>query len=126
MVVVEKKFLTRDKIVGKQVVDSNGVTLGTIKEISFDLAHKEMSITLADEKGKETEISGNNVAAVGDVVLLKAPQVEAPEAPRPPPPAKPTPTSTAKAPTSSGLCSNCGYQNESDSRFCIKCGTKLR
>ena len=125
---MERKFLTRDKIVGKQVVDSNGITLGAIKEIAFDLAHKEMSITVVDDKGKETEVSGNNVATVGDVVLLKGPQkVEAVATPPTPAPStRPAPTPSVKAPTTPGLCPNCGYQNEPDSRFCIKCGTRLK
>jgi len=126
---MEKKFLSRDKIVGKQVIDSNGTILGTIKDIAFDLAGGKMSITVTDEKEKETEISSDDVSAVGDVVILKRPQkVEVKEASqKPPPTARPTPPPSAKAPTTStGLCPNCGYQNEPNSRFCIKCGTKLK
>jgi len=140
--IVEKKLLSRDKIVGKQVIDSNGTILGTVKDITFDLAQSKMSITIADEKGKETEVSSDDVSAVGDVVLLKRPReaeavgavsprvkgvVEAVEAPpRPSPPTGPAPQPSVKAPTSPGLCPNCGYQNEPASRFCIKCGTRLR
>lgn len=125
---MEKRLLSRDKIVGKQVIDSNGMVLGTIKDIAFDLAQSKMSITVTDEKGKETEVSGDDVSAVGDVVILKRPRgtetVEAP--PRSSPPTKPAPPPGAKTATTPGLCPNCGYQNEPDSRFCIKCGTRLR
>ena len=125
---MEKRLLSRDKIVGKQVIDSNGMMLGTIKDIAFDLAQSKMAVTIADEKGKETEVSSDDVSAVGDVVLLKRPrEAEAVEVPRRPSPStKPAPSPTAKAPTSPGLCPNCGYQNEPASRFCIKCGTGLK
>jgi len=139
---MEKRLLSRDKIVGKQVIDSNGMILGTIKDIAFDLAQSKMSITIADEKGKETEVSSDDVSAVGDVVLLKRPReaqvveavsprvkgvVEAVEAPaRSSPPTGPASQPSVKAPTSPGLCPNCGYQNELASHFCIKCGTRLK
>jgi sporulation protein YlmC with PRC-barrel domain len=122
---MESKYLSRDKIVGKQVIDSNGVIMGTIKEIAFDLPGGKMSITVTDEKGKDTEITSDDISALGDVMLLKAPQmsvtIEAPQKPS-------TLTKAAPAPsaTSSGPCPNCGYQNETESRFCIKCGTKLK
>jgi len=125
MIDMEKRLLSRDKIVGKQVVDSSGMVLGTIKDIAFDLTQSRMSITVVDEKGKEKEVSSDDVSAVGDVVLLKRPrEMEAVEAP--PRPAPPTRPSALKAPTGPGLCPNCGYQNEAESRFCIKCGTRLK
>jgi len=126
--IVEKKLLSRDKIVGKQVIDSNGTILGTVKDITFDLAQSKMSITITDEKGKGTEISSDEVSAVGDVVLLKKPRGTEAVAvsPTPTPPTKPAPPPSAKAPTTPGLCPNCGYQNEAESRFCIKCGTRLK
>ena len=127
---MEKKFLSRDKIVGKQVIDSNGMILGTVKDIAFDLPTGKMSITVADEAGKEIEIPNDDVSAVGDAVILKRPRTEVVEGPKPTPaapakPAAPSPAApSARAPT--GLCPNCGYQNDPNSRFCIKCGTKLR
>ena len=147
---LEKKLLSRDKIVGKQVIDSNGMILGTVKDIAFDIPSAKMALTVVDDKGKQTEVASEDVAAVGDVVLLKNPEIkaevgvrpaasaltQAPAQPRtgaPGPTTVPSPTVTpgaAPAPAAktgaSGLCTNCGYQNEPDSRFCIKCGTKLK
>ena len=71
---LEKNFLSREKIVGKQVIDENGIIVGTVKDITFDLPRGKMSITMADDKGKETDISSDNVSAVGDVVLLAGPE----------------------------------------------------
>ena len=132
---MEKNFLSREKIVGKQVIDENGMIAGTVKDITFDLPRGKMSIIMADDKGKETEISSDNVSAVGDVVLLtgsekpvKAAMVSSkPTTPAaavsavPPAPLPPSPKAS-----SPGLCPNCNYQNETDSHFCIKCGTRLK
>ena len=133
---MEKNFLSREKIVGKQVIDENGIIAGTVKDITFDLPRGKMSIIMADDKGKETEISSDNVSAVGDVVLLtgsekpvKAAMVSSkPTTPAavvsavPPAPLPQSPKTSA----SPGLCPNCNYQNETDSHFCIKCGTRLK
>ena len=147
---LEKKLLSRDKIVGKQVIDSNGTILGTVKDIAFDIPSAKMALTLVDAKGKATEVASEDVSAVDDVVLLRKPETkseldvrpaasaltQAPAQPRagtPGPATGPSPVVTpgaAPAPAAKtgplGLCPNCGYQNEPDSRFCIKCGTKLK
>jgi sporulation protein YlmC with PRC-barrel domain len=151
---LEKKLLSRDKIVGMQVIDSNGMLLGTIKDIAFDIPSAKMALTIVDDKGKATEVASEDVTAVGDVVLLKKPETKAEmgvrsaasaltQAPAPTrvgaqgPATVPSPTpgpavTPSAAPAAatrtvvSGLCPNCAYQNEQDSRFCIKCGTKLK
>jgi sporulation protein YlmC with PRC-barrel domain len=136
---LEKKYLSRDKIVGKQVIDENGMNAGTVKDITFDLPGGKMFITMTDDKGKDTEISSDNVSAVGDVVLLTGSEKPVRSAIVSAKPLTPsttgapttpvtsvTPPSSPKAPSSPGLCPNCNYQNEPDSHFCIKCGTKLK
>ena len=125
-----KRYLSRDNIVGKQVIDSKAMILGSVKDLSFDLETKDIGLTITTKDGKEVTISSGEMGCVGDVILLKKTleQLEAPEvveeipppqpkvvekAPPPPPPPKP------------GLCAVCGYQNDPASKFCIKCGTKL-
>jgi sporulation protein YlmC with PRC-barrel domain len=145
---LEKKLFSRDKIVGKQVIDSNGMILGTIKDIAFDIPMGKMALTIVDDKGKATEVASEDVAAVGDVILLKNPEAEAQmgvraatsvltpasaptragvpspaSSPAATPGAAPAPATRTGAP---GPCPNCAYQNEPDSRFCIKCGTRLK
>ena len=109
---------------------------GTVKDITFDLPRGKMFIIMADDKGKETEVSSDNVSAVGDVVLLgsekSAKTVIAAAKPAAPSAAVPaatpvmTPQSTPKTSSTPGLCPNCNFQNEPESHFCIKCGTKLK
>jgi len=139
---LEKKFLSREKIVGKQVIDENGNVVGTVKDITFDLPRGKMSIIMVDDKNKETEISSDNVSAVGDVVLLSGSEkvsepvvvaAKTPVSPTTVPPTTVTSTTSStpsqpssKAASSPGLCQNCNFQNETESHFCIKCGTKLK
>jgi len=128
---VEKKYLTRDKIIGKQVIDSKATIMGVVKDLSFDLVAKDFSLIIKAKADKEITVDSKNVKVVGDVILLMvaAEKFETPVAP-------PTSTKTKASPSVSlpakpsppktlGLCSGCGFQNESASKFCIKCGAKL-
>jgi sporulation protein YlmC with PRC-barrel domain len=128
--------LSRERIVGKQVIDVNGHILGSVKDIALDLKSKEFSLKVTTRSGAEVSVQVEDIAASGDVILLNkpimvqessvltaisAPTVQPPSAPQVPAPVPPAPQTQ---PT--GLCPSCGYQNDPGSRFCIKCGTKLR
>ena len=127
-VTVEKQYLTREKIIGKQVIDSKAMIMGAVKDLSFDLVARDFSLIIQAKADKEITVDSKNVKVVGDVILL-AVTAETFETPAPPstpktsppasPPATPSPSATP------GLCSGCGFQNESSSKFCIKCGSKL-
>ncbi len=52
-------------------------------------------------------------------IVEAAPQAEKTSVPE-------TSQATPQPPTTPGLCSACGYQNDATSAFCIKCGTKLK
>ncbi len=132
--------LSRERIVGKQVIDSNGHILGSVKDIALDLKSKAFSIRVTTRGGTEVGVQVEDIAASGDVILLNKPII-VPESPgsaqapppliqpapvqQPQPPTAPTPVVSAPAQTL-GLCPSCGYQNDTSSRFCIKCGTKLK
>jgi len=125
--------LSSERIIGKQVIDANGRIVGTVKDIALDLKSREFSLKVATKNGVEVSIQVEDIAASGDVLLLKKPVVmqeaSAPAA-APVPTAEPLPTPQAAAPLPqaqpTGLCPACRYQNDPSSRFCIKCGTKLR
>ena len=127
--------LSRERIVGKQVIDSNGHILGSVKDIALDLKSKAFSIKVATRSGAEVAVQVEDIAASGDVILLNKPIVVLENlgaAQAPPPVVQPAPLPQAPAPVAPataqppGLCPSCGYQNDPSSRFCIKCGTKLR
>ena len=122
---MEKKYLSRDKIVGKEVIDSNAIKVGNVKDMALDLGSKNIALTIITKMGSDITVSGENILVVGEVALLNKP-VELPT-PAPAetlpvierPPAPPQPVASA------GLCSFCGYQNDLSAKFCIKCGHKL-
>lgn len=127
---MEKKYLSRDKIIGKEVIDSNATIIGSVKDIVLDLGSKNVAITILAKTGVDITVEGDKIAVVGDVVLLNKP-VELPLTPqveKVPTPERPqaTPQPAAAPPTTPGLCSNCGYQNDANSKFCIKCGSRLK
>jgi len=111
-----KKYLSRENIVGKQVIDSKAMIVGSVKDLSFDLEAKDIGLTITTKDGKEVTVLSGNMESVGDVVLLKKTieQLEAPKVVEVPPP----------TPAKPGLCAVCGYQNDPTAKFCIKCGAK--
>ena len=128
---MEKKYLSKDKLVGKQVIDSEATVVGNVKDMMFDFESKEICVTIATKTGEEITVSGSDVGNVGDVVLVnkkidlpKAVSTGAPVSTYSSAPSREAVVSTTPSATPS-LCRNCNYQNDATSKFCIKCGTKL-
>jgi len=123
---MSKKYLSKDKLAGKQVIDTEGMIVGTVRDIVFDLEAKEMALTIGTVAGSEVTISQSDVKGVGDVVLLatrvEIPKPAEPVALVPPQPIAPPPPSTV----GEGICPSCGFKNEPYAKFCVKCGGKLR
>ena len=138
---MEKNYLTKDKIIGKQVADTQAKIVGTVKDLSFDIVAKKIAITITTPDGDDINVESEAVKAVGDIILLSDTISELTKptpAPKPsastsvPEPSAPTPTASPKEPISQdkpmpakGLCASCGFQNEPTNKFCIKCGSKI-
>ncbi|MFH0896562.1 MAG: zinc-ribbon domain-containing protein [Candidatus Bathyarchaeota archaeon] len=138
---MENKYLSRDRVVGKQVIDSNAIIVGNVKDMSFNLASKSIALTVATKTATEIVIDGESIIVVGDVILvnktIELPLILKSEGVSTPPrlqvvnlPSSTTPIpvpTSIPAPTSAniGICSICGYRNDLNSKFCIKCGNKL-
>ena len=122
---MDKKYLSRDKIVGKDVIDSNAIVIGNVKDIALDLDSKNIALTVLTKTGEDITIDGEDINVVGDVVLLN----KIGESPSPPEVEKVStpvkPQAAPQSPTTSGLCGLCTYQNDVNAKFCIKCGNKL-
>jgi sporulation protein YlmC with PRC-barrel domain len=138
---LEKNYLTKDKIIGKQVADTQAKIVGTVKDLSFDIVAKQIAITITTKDGEDINVESEAVKAIGDIILLsntiseltkptpepKPPTpttVPAPSTPTTPEPPKET-TPQDKPTTAKGLCASCGFQNEATNKFCIKCGSKI-
>jgi sporulation protein YlmC with PRC-barrel domain len=130
---LEKKYLSKDKLVGKQVIDSEAMIVGSVKDMAFDFDAKEIGLTITARNGGEIVVPGSNIGSVGDVIILNK-KIEvssaAPiQAPTMPPQATytpaPPPIRETTVATSTGLCKVCGFQNDANAKFCIKCGSRL-
>ncbi len=124
---MEKKYLSKENIVGKQVIDSNAIIIGNVKDMTYSFESKEVGLAITTKTGKEITVSGNNISKVGDVLLLngRIDLSETPSKQSTQAPISPQPIIEAKTSTTPGLCRSCNFQNDPSSRFCIKCGTKL-
>ncbi len=111
-----KKYLSKDKIIGKQVINPKAIIIGSIKELSFDPEKKEVAFSVTTKEGKEIMITGSDIDTVGDVVLLKKKNDQE----------LTTATEKTAKSTSPGLCQICNFQNDSTAKFCIKCGAKVQ
>jgi sporulation protein YlmC with PRC-barrel domain len=129
-----KKYLSKEQIVGKQVIDSGARTIGTVRDLAFDLVNQEIALTVALNDQQVFTVTSGDVVGVGDVILLNKVVDLATTPPSvkrtttsPPPAKKATPVTApeAEAPAKPGLCKVCSFQNDEKAKFCIKCGSKL-
>jgi sporulation protein YlmC with PRC-barrel domain len=71
-----EKALTKDRLIGMQVIDSEGNTAGTIKDIAFTVGKVGMTLIVETEKGQDKEVPWDQIQAAGDYVLLKPSPVQ--------------------------------------------------
>ena len=67
----DKKALTKDRLIGMQVIDSNGNEAGTVQDIAFTVGKMGMTLILETKKGETKEIPWEDIQAAGDFVILK-------------------------------------------------------
>ncbi len=79
--VKQKRVLTRDNLIGMQIINSDGYILGNVKEVALVLGEPDQAITIEDSQGKLNYIRWSDVAVAGDVILLKSGGVPAADAP---------------------------------------------
>ncbi len=102
------KTLTREKILGMQVIDSDGHIVGKVKELSLVIGEPDQALVIEDEEGNEIEARWSRVAAAGDVILLK-PDVE----------------KAGNVSSFTRNCASCGMEVEPGAMFCTNCGSKI-
>ncbi len=121
-------YVSRENMVGKQVIDAEGMIVGSVSDISVDIEAKKIAFNVNTRSGAKIDIASEDVGQVGDVILLKK-TVEA-EVIMPKDEKTQVAASkegvTSTAPSAPGKCKTCGYVNDPTAKFCIKCGTKLK
>jgi len=100
---MERRTITKEKVIGMQVIDGEARLIGVVKDVSFAIGEAKMYVIIETKDGRTQEVPWDEIQAAGDFVLLKPkPKIVAV-----------TPTVTAvptapAAPTAQPLCSTCG------------------
>jgi sporulation protein YlmC with PRC-barrel domain len=103
-----QKTLTRENILGMQVINGEGMVVGNVKDLSLVVGESDQALIVQGKGEGDTVVRWSEVAAVGDVILMK-------------------PTGEAKAGKSqagSDHCPSCGQEMEKGAAFCGNCGTR--
>jgi len=123
-------------MLGKQVIGTDAVTIGTVKDLAVSVdgrvALQVAKKGISEGGDSDVFVRTEEISAVGDVILLKqASEKAGADVPTQgtlsssagtsyiPPPTYPT------SPAGGKICARCGFVNNSNSRFCIKCGSSL-
>ncbi len=70
------KPLTRDALVGMQVINAKGQLLGKVKDVVFAVGKMGISITVENENGETQTIGWEEVQAAADFILLKPQMIQ--------------------------------------------------
>ena len=92
-------------IEGRMVIDENANKVGTAKQVGIDANTQSMVLVITKNDGTEGSIPWASIKKVGEVILLGKPEEE--------------------VAVQSGKCSECGFVNKDESKFCEDCGTKI-
>ena len=90
-------------IEGRIVIDENANKIGTAKQMGVDSITQTMVLVITKNDGTEGSIPWASIKKVGEMILLGKPEKS----------------------TQPGKCSECGFINKDDSKFCEDCGTKI-
>ena len=94
----KEKSVTKDRLVGMTVIDSEGNIVGTVKDVGFTVGKAGISLSIEDKDGDIRNVAWDNIQGAGDFVLLK------PSAAQPVVAAQPVQAAQAAQPT----CPTCG------------------
>jgi len=92
--------LTKEKLIGMQVVDGEARLIGEVKDVSFSIAEGKMFMVIQTKDGRIQESPWDEIQAANDFVLLKPKSKVAA--------VTPTVTAAPAAPTAQNLCPTCG------------------
>jgi sporulation protein YlmC with PRC-barrel domain len=67
----KEKSVTKDRLVGMTVIDSDGNIVGTVKDVGFTVGRSGISLSVEDKDGDVRDIGWDSIQGAGDFVLLK-------------------------------------------------------
>jgi len=99
---------TFNAISGMSVFDENAKQIGIAKQVGVDSTN-QVILVVSDNEGNDVSINWNRIKKVGEIILLGDSSI-----------------TTINASVQQGLrCPSCNFDNNSDSKFCESCGTKI-
>ena len=110
--------LTKDRIVGMQVVDADGYFVGKVRDISLCVGEMDQALVIETVDGVEEIRRWSEVAGAGDLILLRPSDPE----PRVVPAQAPEPSSQEGG---ARHCGSCGTVLDPGASFCGSCGAKV-
>lgn len=116
--------LTKNQILGLQVVNADGYYIGKVKDVVLCIGEMDQALILEKSDGEEEIHRWSEVVSVGDVVLLRMAISQPPSHASPPEPY----TSTSVASTAivaPAHCRGCNAPLEPGARFCGSCGKQV-
>ncbi len=116
------KYVPSQRFVGMQVIDSKGVLVGNVKDVSADFQNRAIAFRVITKSRTELDVSWDDVLSVEDVVLLKK-EMDAAALTSQAVAAPSAPTTPVQAMV---ICPSCGASAPSHAKFCPKCGSLLK
>ena len=115
----KEKSVTKDRLVGMTVIDSDGNIVGTVKDVGFTVGKAGISLSVEDKEGEIRDIAWDSIQGAGDFVLLK------PSAAQPVVTAQPAQPAQAAAQQAQPTCPTCSgplnYIQQYQRWYCYKC-----
>jgi sporulation protein YlmC with PRC-barrel domain len=123
---MSEKAVTKDNLVGMQVIDAEAKLVGTVKDVAFTIGKIGISLIVETKKGDTVNVGWDVIQAVGDYIVLQKsfgakapPQAAAPAVAPSPVPA------VAPAAQVQNVCPTCGgelkYIPQYQRNYCYKC-----
>ncbi|HPC27221.1 MAG TPA: PRC-barrel domain-containing protein [Candidatus Methanomethylicus sp.] len=120
---MSEKAVTKDNLVGMQVIDAEAKLVGTVKDVAFTIGKIGISLIVENKKGDTVNVGWDAIQAVGDFIVLQ--KSFGAKAPPQAAAAAPAPAAVAPAAHTQNLCPTCGgelkYIPQYQRNYCYKC-----
>jgi sporulation protein YlmC with PRC-barrel domain len=113
----DKKTVTKDRLIGMQIIDSQGNYAGTVQDIALTIGKLGQTLIAHTKNGEVKEFDWEDIQAAGEVVLLKPPKVQTT-------PQIAQSVTQQSQPSSTPICPTCGqpltYISQYQRWYCYK------
>ena len=121
----KSKFVPAQRYIGMQVIDSKGMVVGNVKDISVDFHGKSLAFLVTTKNRTDLDVPWEDVLSIEDVVLTKT-EIELPKMAEA---GTASPTAPPQLPPQGQamiICPNCGASAPGHAKFCPRCGHSMK